>query len=76
MHLVLFHPLNDLLNDFRTKFLLGATVIWCLIALLNVLVDAQRDAKWSWSANNRNNIDGSLDRPVDRRKYEDLEDLR
>lgn len=55
--------------------LLGVTIIWCLLALLSASVYAQRDSKWSWSANNRNNIDGH-DRHVDRRKYESLEDLR
>lgn len=56
------------------------TIAWCLLPLLSVVViDAQRDSKWSWSSNNRNNrnnVDGVRDRLIDRRKYETLEDLR
>lgn len=52
----------------------GVKVIWCLLPLLSVIVNAQRDPKWSWSSNNRNNIDGQDQ--LNRRKYESIEDFR
>lgn len=60
-----FFPLNSL----------GGKRILCLLPLLCASVYTQKDSKWSWSSNNRNNIDGH-DRQIDRRKYESIEDLR
>lgn len=56
--------------------LLGARIIWCVVLLFSVVVNAQRESRWTWTANNRNSVDGPNDRPTDRRKYETVEDFR
>lgn len=57
---------------------LDSLVVFPILLLLSVSIDAQRDSKWSWAGNNniRNNVEERRqDRPIDRRKFERLEDL-
>lgn len=51
-------------------------IVLSLLVLLSVAISGQRDAKWNWSSNNRNDINEPRDQPINRRKFERLEDFR